>query len=85
MEGAVKLGFSFADALELTIKSFEGTLALLRASKKHPASLKMDITSPAGTTIEGLFAMEEHGIRSALISTLVACCQRAHQMGKEQA
>ena len=83
MEGAVSLGFSFADAKELVLKSFEGTIHLLRYSGKHPAELKMDISSPGGTTIAGLGAMEDQGIRAGLIHTLSACCKRSRQMGEE--
>lgn len=84
MEGGVSLGFSFADSEKLIIKAFEGTLALLKASGKHAAELKMQISSPGGTTIAGLNEMEQQGVRSGLIQTLFACYHRAQEMGKQQ-
>lgn len=83
MEGGVTLGFSFADANKLVLATFEGAIELLKSSGKHPAALKMEISSPAGTTIAGLNAMEEHGVRSALIATLTACSERSKQISKE--
>jgi pyrroline-5-carboxylate reductase len=83
MEGAVSLGFSFADAKELVMRAFDSSLALLRFSHKHPAELKMDIASPGGTTIAGLGAMEEMGVRAALIHTLRACYERSKEMSRQ--
>jgi len=83
MEGGVALGFSFDDAKELVIKAFEGAIALLKDSGKHPAELKMQISSPGGTTIAGLNEMEKQGVRSGLIKTLFACYHRASEMAEQ--
>ena len=84
MEGGVSFGFSFADSEKLIIKVFEGTLALLKASGKHAVELKMQISSPGGTTIAGLNEMEQQGVRSGLIKTLFACYHRAQEIGRQQ-
>lgn len=84
MEGGVALGFSFKDSTELVIKAFEGAIALLKATGSHPAELKMQISSPGGTTIAGLNEMELQGVRSGLIKTLFACYHRSVEMSKEQ-
>ena len=84
MEGGVALGFSFKDSSQLVIKAFEGAIALLKETGKHPAELKMQISSPAGTTIAGLNELELQGVRSGLIKTLFACYHRSVEMSKEQ-
>ena len=54
----------------------EGTARLIQ-SGKHPAALKDEVCSPAGTTIEGLAALEKGGFRGALIQAVTACIAKA--------
>ena len=54
----------------------EGTARLIQ-SGKHPAALKDEVCSPAGTTIEGLVALEKGGFRGALMDAVAACIAKA--------
>ena len=54
----------------------EGTARLIQ-SGKHPAALKDEVCSPAGTTIEGLAALENGGFRGALMDAVAACIAKA--------
>ena len=54
----------------------EGTARLIQ-SGKHPAALKDEVCSPAGTTIEGLAALENGGFRGALMQAVAACISKA--------
>ena len=54
----------------------EGTARLIQ-SGKHPAALKDEVCSPAGTTIEGLTALEKGGFRGALMQAIAACISKA--------
>ena len=54
----------------------EGTARLIQ-SGKHPAALKDEVCSPAGTTIEGLAALENGGFRGALMQAIAACIAKA--------
>ena len=56
--------------------AIEGTARLIR-SGKHPAALKDEVCSPAGTTIEGLAALENGGFRGALMQAVAACISKA--------
>ena len=49
---------------------------------KNPAALKDMVCSPAGTTIEGVAALEKNGFRNAVIEAVTAACQRSIQLGK---
>ena len=49
---------------------------------KLPAELKDMVSSPAGTTIEGIATLEENGFRSAVIKAVTAACNRSIQLGK---
>ena len=56
----------------------------MRESGKHPAELKLQISSPGGTTIAGLKVMEEEGVRSGIVHALVACYEKALELAKKQ-
>lgn len=76
IDGGVYLGFTSGEAREIVLKTMEGAIALMRESGKHPAELKLQICSPAGTTIAGLKVMEETGVRSGIMRTLLASYER---------
>ena len=82
IDGGVHLGFSAQEAREFVLKTFEGASALIRESGQHPAELKLQIASPGGTTISGLKAMEEAGVRSGIGKALQACYEKAISMKK---
>jgi pyrroline-5-carboxylate reductase len=79
-ESGIFLGLSAAEAKEFVLQTFEGAIALLRQTGKHPAELKWDVCSPAGTTIAGLRVFEEKGVRSGIMETVIACYKRALEM-----
>ncbi len=82
IDGSIHLGFNAAEAREFVLKTMEGAVALMRESGKHPAELKLDISSPGGTTIAGLKVMEAQGVRSGIIHTLIASYEKALNMMK---
>ena len=61
---------------DVVAAAVEGTARLIQ-SGKHPAALKDEVCSPAGTTIEGLAALEKGGFRSALMQAVAACIAKA--------
>lgn len=82
IDGGVYLGFAPNDSKKFVLQTLKGAIALLQQTQKHPAELKLDISSPGGTTIAGLKVMEEKGVRSGIMETLIACYEKAHQMKK---
>ncbi len=84
MDAGVSLGFSASQSREIVISMFEGCVALLKASpNKHPAELKLQITSPGGTTIEGIYALEAGGIRKSMFDAMNATYQKGIKMSHE--
>ncbi|MCL6526121.1 pyrroline-5-carboxylate reductase [Meiothermus granaticius] len=80
-DGGVKQGIPRAQALRLAADVLIATGELLR--KKHPGVLKDEVSSPGGTTIYGLAALEARGLRAALVEAVEAATLRGHQLGEE--
>ncbi|RDI94534.1 pyrroline-5-carboxylate reductase [Meiothermus sp. QL-1] len=81
-DGGVKQGLPRAQALRLAADVLIATGELLRL--KHPAVLKDEVSSPGGTTIHGLAALEARGVRAAFIEAVEAATHRGHALGREE-
>ena len=81
-DGGVAAGLPRAIALKLALQTVKGTAQLLQESGKHPGELKDQVTSPGGTTIAGIAALERAGLRSALIEAVQAASRRSQELGR---
>ena len=84
-DGAVKAGLSRPLANTLAARTMLGCADLLISSGKHPAELKNDISTPAGTTIYGLHELENKGVRGAYMDALMSAFNRAQTMSSQLA
>ncbi len=82
-DGGVRAGLPRAVAQELALQTVYGAAALVKQTQQHPAVLKDQVTSPGGTTIEGVFALEQAGVRQALIDAVCKATERSKQLGKD--
>ena len=82
-DGAVECGLPREKALTYAAKTLLGASKTLLESGKHPAKLKDEVCSPGGTTIRGVHALEEKGLRDAAISAVVAAYERTVELGKK--
>ncbi len=82
IDGGVAVGLPRAIATQLAIQTVRGTAELIQTTGIHPAQLKDQVTSPGGTTIAGIAALEQAGIRSALIEAVKAAYQRSQELGR---
>lgn len=80
-DGGVRVGLPRVVAQQLAIQTVLGTAQLLKDSGMHPAQLKDQVTSPGGTTIAGIAALEEEGFRWSLIKAVQAATIRAEELG----
>lgn len=81
-DGGVQAGLPRADALKLAAQTVAGAAAMVLETGLHPAVLKDMVTSPGGTTIAGLAALEDGAIRSSFIAAVGAAVARAKELGK---
>ena len=79
-DAAVADGMPRAQADHLAAQTVRGSAKMVLETGKHPGELKDMVTSPAGTTIEGVVALEKYGMRSAVIEAVRACTDKARNM-----
>lgn len=83
-DGGVRMGLPRSTALTLAAQTLLGTAKLLLETGQHPGVLKDMVTSPGGTTIAGVHALEEGGLRAALINSVVAATKRSSELGAQK-
>lgn len=81
-DAAVRMGLRRDAAHEIVSQVILGTAKMIIDTKKHPAELKDTICSPSGTTIEGLFVLEQKGFRGIIMEALDKCYNKAEKMSK---
>ena len=76
-DGAVYHGVPRQLAYELAAQTVIGAGKMLLESGLHPGALKDNVCSPGGTTIRGIRAMEDAGVRAAMIDAIDAASHNA--------
>ena len=77
IDGAVKMGLSYDTAQVLVAQTALGAGALMLESELSPSELKSKITTPGGTTIEGVAVLEKGAVRSHFLSAVEQTTLRA--------
>ena len=83
-DGGVECGLTRDMAYKFATNAVYGAGKLARdkyvESKTHPGVLKDMVTSPAGTTIEGVRVLEENGFRGAIIDAVMQSYSRSLEL-----
>jgi pyrroline-5-carboxylate reductase len=83
-DGGVQVGLSREVALKLALQTVYGSARMALESGKHLAELRDEVTSPGGTTIAGLYALEQKGFRGTVMDAVVSATRRSQELGKGQ-
>lgn len=81
-DGGVKMGLPRDMAHQLAAQTVYGTAKMIIESDTHPAQFKDKVSSPGGTTIEGIHHLEKGGFRSSTISAVEAATRRSKELSK---
>ena len=80
-DGGVLMGLPRDLALQLAAQTVAGSAEMVLRTGLHPAVLRDQVTSPGGTTIAGIEALELHGTRAAFLGAVRAATERSKELG----
>lgn len=80
-DGGVAAGLPRDVATKLAAQTVLGGAKMVLETGMHPGALKDQVTSPGGTTIEGVHELEKGGLRSALMSAVRSASEKAKRLG----
>ena len=81
VDGGVKVGLPREIAHQLAAQTVLGAAQMVIKTGMHPAQLRDMVTTPAGTTIEALAALEHSGLRAALMDAIERAAIRSRELG----
>lgn len=80
-DGGVRAGLPREKALRYAAQTVLGSAAMVLETGRHPAELKDMVTSPSGTTIAGVSALENGKFRGTVINAVETAWRRAVELG----
>ncbi|MBI3878823.1 MAG: pyrroline-5-carboxylate reductase [Verrucomicrobia bacterium] len=81
-DGGVAAGLPRDVATKLAAQTLLGAAKMVLETGQHPGALKDAVTSPGGTTIEGLHELEKGGVRGALVNAVRAAAEKSRKLGQ---
>ncbi len=79
-DAGVLLGLNRETAKFLVTQTVLGSAALVEQSGEHPAVLRNEVTSPAGTTAAALFELEQGGFKATITKAAIAAAERGREL-----
>ena len=80
IEGGIRGGLTSQLAVRLCFQTIAGAAAMLLESGMSPRELREMVTSPGGTTLAGLTALDQLKFRETVIAAIEAANRRAHEL-----
>ena len=80
--GAVTEGLSEAVARRLTYQTIRGAAVMLQETGRTPEDLRAMVSSPGGTTLAGLGALDARGFVDAVAAAVAAATHRGRELGR---
>lgn len=79
-DAGVNAGLPRALAIKLAAQTFAGSGKMVLETQMHPSQLRDQVTSPGGTTIAGIHALENRGVRAAMYDAVMAVLERSEKL-----
>jgi pyrroline-5-carboxylate reductase len=81
-DGGVAAGLPRDIATKLAAQTVLGGAKMVLETGQHPGALKDQVTSPGGTTIEGVHELEKGRLRATVISAVRAAAEKSKKLGQ---
>jgi len=81
-DGGVAAGLPREVATRLAAQTLLGGARMVLETGLHPGALKDMVTSPGGTTIEGIHELELGGLRGTVMSAVRAAADKSRKLGQ---
>ena len=81
-DAGVSCGLPRATAMEYAARTLIGTAELMLKTGDHPGQMKDAVCSPGGSTIQGVRALEQGGVRSAIIEAILNTWEKNKEFAK---
>ncbi len=82
IEAGVLLGLPRSTASELVVQTLFGAATMIRETGEHPSILREQVSSPGGTSVAALRALEDHRVRAAFLTAIEAAARRAEELSE---
>lgn len=80
IEAGVLLGLPRSTATEMVVQTLFGAATMIRETGEHPSILREQVSSPGGTSVAALRALEDHKVRAAFLTAIEAAARRAGEL-----
>ena len=82
-DAAVKLGIPRKEALLLASQTVMGSAAMVVEKLENPIALRDNVASPGGTTIEGIYVLEERGFSGTIIDAVIKAAEKSNRLSQK--
>jgi len=82
INAGINIGLDAALSKRLVLDTFRGSIEMIDQSQEHPAALREQVCSPAGTTIAGVRQLEDNGLRKAFFDAVEKAYLRSIELGQ---
>lgn len=83
-DGGVRMGLRRETAMQIAAQMVQGAARMVLQTGMHPAALKDQVTTPAGSTIAGLLILEDGRIRSVIARAVEEAAKTAAKLGQKE-
>ena len=81
-DAGVRLGLAKDTALELAVQTVIGSAKMIEQTKQAPSVLKDKVCSPAGTTIEAVYSLQENNFAFTVMQAVEKCAAKSKEISE---